>query len=98
MELRKRLREKDEGIKIAFDRKFVPIQLVSDALAAFTELGALLWIVSLVIARKQPTGQFVYVQQLVARAISSANGFITELSTIVGQYAFSWDFIVEYLR
>ncbi len=82
MSFRQRLRDKDEGTRLALQRKFIPMQLMSDFLQAIIELGALLWIVVQIINREQPLGQFVYVQQLVSRAIGGANSFISELSTL----------------
>jgi ATP-binding cassette, subfamily B, bacterial len=82
MSLRRRLRDKDEGERLSFERRFMPLQLASDALQAIIELGALLWIVMEIIHHRQPLGQFVLVQQLVSRAIGGANSFINQLSTI----------------
>ena len=35
-----------------------------------------------IIARAQPVGQFLYVQQIVSRALSTANNLVSSLSSI----------------
>jgi len=82
MDLRQKLRDKDERVQLEFERKYIFKRLLADGLQAVTELGALIWIVTQIVAREQPIGQFVYVQQLVSRALSGANGFVGDLSTI----------------
>lgn len=82
MNLRQKMRDKDERGRLEFERKYIGKRLFADTLQAVTELGALIWIVLQIIAREQPLGQFVYVQQLVSRAMTGANGFINQLSTI----------------
>jgi ATP-binding cassette subfamily B protein/ATP-binding cassette subfamily C protein len=82
MDLRQKLRDKDERGRLLFERQYISKRLLADTLQAATELGVLLWIVAQIIAREQPIGQFVYVQQLVQRAMNAANNFINQLSTI----------------
>ncbi len=92
LDLRQSLRDKDERTRLQFERKFISKRLLADALEAVTELGALVWIVLQIIAREQPIGQFIYVQQLVSRAIASANGFVSQLSTIDEDLANLYDY------
>lgn len=82
LDLRKTLRDKDEHERLTYERKFIGKRLLADALEVATELGSLIWIAGQIIDQKQPLGQFVYVQQLVSRALSSASGFVGQLSTI----------------
>lgn len=82
MNLRQKLRDKDERERLEFERRYIGKNLLSDALQAVTEVGTLIWVVLEIIAREQPIGQFIYVQQLVQRAMGGANGFINQLSTL----------------
>lgn len=82
LDLRKKLRDKDEKARIDFERQFIGWRLSADTLQTVAEIGSLVWITLEIIAHRQPVGQFIYVQQVVSRAISGATGFISELSTI----------------
>ena len=42
----------------------------------------MIWVVGQIIARAQPVGQFLYVQQIVSRALSTANSLVSSLSSI----------------
>jgi ATP-binding cassette, subfamily B, bacterial len=92
MDLRQSLRDKDEKARLQYERSYIGKRLLSDALETAAELGALVWIVLQIIAREQPLGQFIYVQQLVSRAIGGANGFVAELSTIDEDLANLFDY------
>ncbi len=92
LDLRQSLRDKDERTRLQFERSFIGKRLLADALEAVTELGALVWVVGQIIAREQPIGQFIYVQQLVSRAIRGANGFVSQLSTIDEDLANLYDY------
>jgi ATP-binding cassette subfamily B protein/ATP-binding cassette subfamily C protein len=92
LDLRQSLRNKDEKARLAYERRYIGKRLVADGLEALTELGALLWIVLQIIAREQAIGQFIYVQQLVSRAFSGANGFVHQLSTIDEDLANLFDY------
>jgi ATP-binding cassette subfamily B protein/ATP-binding cassette subfamily C protein len=82
LDLRKKLRDKDEKARIEFERQFIGWRLGADTLQTLAEIGSLVWVTLEIIAHHQPVGQFIYVQQVVSRAISGATGFISELSTI----------------
>lgn len=92
MDLRQRFRDKDERERLEFERRFIGRNLVADGLQAATEMGALLWVVLEIIAHRQPLGQFIYVQQLVQRAINGANSFTSQLSTIDEDLAYLFDY------
>ena len=82
LDLRKKLRDKDEKARIEFERQFIGKRLAADALQTLAEISSLIWVTLEIIAHRQPVGQFIYVQQVVSRAINGATGFISELSTI----------------
>jgi ATP-binding cassette subfamily B protein len=82
MGLRSTLRDADEKRRLDFQKRYIPKQLLADALQYGAELLALVWIVGQIIARAQPVGQFLYVQQIVSRALSTANNLVSSLSSI----------------
>ncbi|CAA9276059.1 MAG: FIG00390121: hypothetical protein [uncultured Arthrobacter sp.] len=82
MQLRSRLRDADEKRRLDFQRRYIPKQLLADALQYGAEVIALLWVVGQIIARAQPVGQFLYIQQIVSRALSTANDLVSSLSSI----------------
>jgi len=86
------LRDADELQRIEIERKTVPLTLFSDMLTAVAELGALIWITLQIIARKQPLGQFIFVQQVVSRAINSASGLVATISNIDEDIANLFDY------
>jgi len=92
LDLRQHLRDKDERERLTYERQFIGKRLLADAFEAAIELGSLIWITLQIIDRAQPVGQFVYVQQLVSRAITSANSFVRELSTIDEDLANLYDY------
>ncbi|MHA7209034.1 ABC transporter ATP-binding protein [Arthrobacter sp. MDT1-65] len=82
MDLRSTLRDADEKRRLDFQKRYIPKQLLADALQYGAELLALVWIVGQIIARAQPVGQFLYVQQIVSRALATANNLVSSLSSI----------------
>lgn len=82
LDMRIKFRDKDEKARIEFERKFMGKRLAADVLQTVAEIGSLVWVTLEIIAHREPVGQFVYVQQVVSRALSGASGFISELSTI----------------
>ena len=92
LDMRYRLRDEDQHERIDFERKYMGKRLGSDILEAATEVVALLWITMQIIHRAQPVGQFIYVQQVVSRAISGANSFVSQLSSIDEDVANLYDY------
>lgn len=90
--LRKRFRDRDEKERIEFERKFIFKRLGADALEAAAELAALLFTAFQIIGRVQPIGQFIYVQQVVSRALNGANGFVSQISTLDEDLANLFDY------
>ena len=82
LDLRIKFRDKDEKARIEFERKFMGKRLAADMLQTVAEIGSLVWVTLEIIGQREPVGQFVYVQQIVSRALNGASGFISELSTI----------------
>jgi ATP-binding cassette subfamily B protein len=82
MDFRSRLRDADERRRLDFQKRYIPKQLAADALQYGAEVVSLIWVVGQIIARAQPVGQFLYVQQIVSRAISTANNLVSSLSSI----------------
>ena len=73
------LREKDEKERLDFELKTIWKQAVADVGEALVELGALVWIVLQIIDRSQPVGQFLFVQQMVSRAMGQASSLARQL-------------------
>lgn len=82
MDLRSRLRDADERRRLDYQRRYIPKQLAADALQYGAEVVSLIWVVGQIITRAQPVGQFLYVQQIVSRALSTANNLVSSLSSI----------------
>jgi ATP-binding cassette subfamily B protein len=92
LDMRMKLRDKDQKEQIEFERRYIMRKLGADALEAVAEITALLFTVMEIIARHQPIGQFLYVQQVVSRALSGASSFVSELSNIDQDLANLFDY------
>jgi ATP-binding cassette, subfamily B, bacterial len=82
LRLRTELRDKDEKHRIEIKRETMPLILLSNVIEALAEIIALVYIGLKIVAQKQPIGQFVFVQQLVSRAISSSTSLVSTISSI----------------
>lgn len=89
---RRELRDTDERDRIEFEKVYLPLRLFSNGLQALAELGALIWITAQIIARNHPIGQFLYVQQVTARAIRSGTSFVSTLAQIDEDIANLFDY------
>lgn len=92
MGLRRKLRDTDEKGRLGFEKSFIPGRLAADALEAVVEVGALVWIVLQIAARNQSVGQFVYVQQIISRAMGSASALARTISSIDEDIANLFDY------
>ncbi|MBH1956092.1 ABC transporter ATP-binding protein [Candidatus Saccharibacteria bacterium] len=92
LDLRMALRDKDEKERIEFERRYIGKKLFADALETAAEVGALIFTVLQIIDRAQPIGQFLYVQQVVSRALSGAGSFVSQLSYIDEDLANLFDY------
>ncbi len=82
LDLRLKFREADEKEQIDFERSFIFKRLGADILEAAAEVIALLWTVSQIIHHALPIGQFLYVQQIVSRALGGASGFVSAINSV----------------
>lgn len=78
LELRAQYRDKDEGDRLNYERRFIKWQMLGNILEALVELGTLIWAVVKIAGKALPVGQFVFIQQLASRAISSSSRFVSE--------------------
>ena len=92
LNLRMKLRDKDEKVRIEFERKYIGQQLGADVLEAAAEVVALIYITLQIIAQVQPVGQLLYVQQIVSRALSGSRNFVSQLSSIDEDIANLFDY------
>ncbi|PID33033.1 ABC transporter [Candidatus Saccharibacteria bacterium] len=72
--------EKKEDIRIEIKSTWQ--RSLADIIGALVELGALIWIALQIIDRAQPVGQFVYVQQLVSRALAQMGNLADRMASI----------------
>ena len=77
-----KLRDKDEKERLEFELKTIWKQLAANIVTALVELGALVWVTLEIINRQQPIGQFIYVQQMVSRALAQAGSLASQLGQI----------------
>ncbi len=82
LNLRITMRDKDEKARIEFERSYIGKKLAADVLEAGAMVTALIWTTLEIIARQQPIGQFIYVQQIVSRALNGANALVSTISSI----------------
>lgn len=92
LNLRMKLRDTDEKTRIEFERKVIWKQLGSDVLEAAAEVVALIYTTMQIIARAQPIGQFLYVQQIVSRAMGAVGQFTSGISSIDEDIANLFDY------
>lgn len=94
LKLRTNLRDKDEKRRVEIERETMPLTLASNFLEAGAEVASLIWITTQIIAKKQPLGQFLYVQQMISRAIQSGSTLVSTLSSIDEDIANLFDYEV----
>jgi ATP-binding cassette subfamily B protein/ATP-binding cassette subfamily C protein len=87
-----RLREKDDKQRIIYERQYIGKRLIADGIQAAAELLILIFTVLEIIGRRQPIGQFIYVQQLVQRGLGGANSLISLFSSRDEDLATLFDF------
>jgi len=92
LDLRMELRNADEKERIEFERQFIVKRLGADILQAAAEVTALVYTTMQIIAHTQPIGQFLYVQQVVSRALSGSSGFVGQLNTLDEDLANLFDY------
>lgn len=92
LDLRMKLRETDEKGRIDFERKYIIKQLASDAIEAMAEVIALLFTTFQIIAHSQPIGQFLFVQQVISRALGGVRSFVSQINSIDEDIANLFDY------
>lgn len=75
-------RNKDEKKQIEIERGFIGKELLASVVESVAEVTALIIITLQIIARAQPIGQFLYVQQIVSRGLSSMQRVIQVLINV----------------
>lgn len=80
--LHAQLRDADEKQRVDMELRTIWKRLAADVGEAIVELGALVWVVLQIIAQQQPVGQFLYVQQMVSRALGQMGSLARQLGNI----------------
>ena len=92
LDLRMKLRDADEKERIEFERHYILKRFGADTLEAAAEVIALVYTTFQIIGHTQPIGQFLYVQQVVSRALSGSGGFVGQLNTLDEDLANLFDY------
>lgn len=92
LDLRNRYRDQDEKERLQFEKKYIGKQIVSNVFESGVELGSLTWVTLQIINGSQPIGQFIYVQQIVSRAINASNSIVGTISRIDEDLAQLFDY------
>lgn len=92
LDLRIKLRDIDEKRRIEFERSYIFKRLGGDVIETGAEVIALLYTTVQIVAHTQPIGQFLYVQQIVARALGGARSFVSQISGIDQDMANLFDY------
>lgn len=92
LNMRQKLRDKDEKEQIEFERRYIVKRLGANSLEAAAEVGALIFTAVQIINRQQPIGQFLYVQQIVSRALNGASGMVSQISSMDQDLANLFDY------
>jgi len=87
-----RYREADEKKRMEIDLRAGWKQLGANILESIVELGSLLWVVFQIIDRAQPVGQFVFVQQMVGRAMGNVRSLASQLGNVDDEFAHMIDY------
>lgn len=92
LSLRSKLRDLDEKDRIEFERRFIFKRLGGDVLEAAAEATALVYTTLQIIAHTQPIGRFLYVQQVVSRALGGSSGFVSQINSLDEDLANLFDY------
>lgn len=92
LKLRAKYRDLDSLERIKFERDYMWKRLAADILEAIIELISLVSIALQIIERAQPIGQFVYVQQLIGRAMGGMQTLISEINGVDQDLATMFDY------
>lgn len=92
LNLRTKLRDLDEKDRIEYERRYIFKRLGGDVLEAIAEATALIYTTMQIIAHTQPIGRFLYVQQVVSRALGGSSGFVGQLNNLDEDLANLFDY------
>lgn len=92
LDLRSKLRDIDEKQRIEFERSYILKRLGGDIFETGAEVTALLYTALQIVAHLQPIGQFLYVQQIVSRALGGARSLVSQISDIDQDMANLFDY------
>lgn len=92
LDLRNRYRDEDERQRLDFEKSYIGKQIAANVFESGVQLASLLWVTLQIINGSQPIGQFLYVQQIVSRAISSSNSIVGTISNIDEDLAQLFDY------
>ena len=82
LKMRAKLRDKDDKKQIEYERQFIFKKLMGNVIEAAAEVVALIWTVIQIAHQVLPVGHFIYVQQVVSRALGSANSFVSSINSL----------------
>jgi len=82
LDLRNKLRDKDEKERIEFERSYILKRLGASILESVVELGILLISIQQIVLGHLEVGQFLYVQQLVSRTFGASSALVNTISSI----------------
>lgn len=82
LDRRKQLIKADEKGSLQIEKQSLKWQLLSSGILGVAEIISLIWIVLLIAAKEQAVGQFIFVQQMVSRALSSATAMASSLGRL----------------
>lgn len=92
LDMRMALLEKDQKMRIDFERKFLAKRLGAELFQAVVEVGALVWVVYEIVAHRQPIGQFLFVQQTAGRALGSVSSLVSTVNSMDEDLANLFDY------
>lgn len=82
MDLRFKLRDKDQKTRIEFEKDYIGKRLIAQVIEAAAEVVALIWTTIQIVHQALPVGHFLYVQQVVSRALGSVGSLVMEINGI----------------
>lgn len=82
MRLFRTYRDKDEKDQILIERRYVKLDILSGVVEAAAEVIALIYVTLQIIAHSLPVGQFLFVQQIVSRALGAVRDVASTFITI----------------
>lgn len=78
----RRYRDQDEKGQVLIERRFIRFDILSGVIEAVAEVVALIYVTLQIIAHALPVGQFLFVQQIVSRALGAVREVASTFTTI----------------